>query len=52
MRAYLLIDVEPRYPYGASLKVSESGRRFKARFPKTTARYAKEIEFVSESVGT
>lgn len=47
LRAYLLIDIEPQYPYGASLKVSDSGRRFKARFPKTTARYAKEIHFVA-----
>ncbi len=47
MRAYLLIDIEPRDPYGPSLKVSPSGEGFKAHFPKTTARYARQIEFVA-----
>jgi hypothetical protein len=47
MRAYLLIDIESRNPYGPSLKVSPSGAGFKAHFPKTAARYVRQIEFVA-----
>jgi hypothetical protein len=48
MRGNLLIDVESRSPYGASLIVSESGRALKERFPKTIAQHAPPIRFVAE----
>ncbi len=50
MRSRLLLDVEPRYPYGASLKVSDSGQRYKTRFPKTTGRYAEQVRFIASKL--
>lgn len=48
MRGNFLIDVESRPPFGASLTVSESGRRLTAQFPRTIRRYKPQIDFVAE----
>lgn len=47
MRAKLLIDVEPRPPYGPSLVVSASGDAWKERVAEV-AQYRAAVQFVSE----
>jgi hypothetical protein len=48
MRADLLINVEPRPPYGGSLSVTESGVRLREGFPKTLQSFDAQIGFVVE----
>lgn len=51
MRGSRLIEVRPRpAPYGPSLDVGPSAPALKKRLPKTSARYRKQIGFVSDLI--
>ncbi len=51
MRGRLLIDVTPQGAYGPSLQASDSGEALLQRFPRTTGRYAGQIERVASTLG-
>ena len=47
-----LLELEPQpRPYGPSLATTDVAEALKARFPKTMARYKKQIAFVTEHLG-
>lgn len=51
MRGSRLIEVRPRAaPYGPSLDVGPSAPALKRRLPKTSVRYKRQIEFVSDLI--
>lgn len=53
MRADGLLDIEVNpYPFGPSLKVTETGIDVIRRFPKTVGEYEKKIGFISSSLGS
>ncbi len=52
MRADLLLEVVPRpRPYGPSLAVTDSGRRLREWYPKTVAKYQRNIDFTADALG-
>lgn len=51
-RAARLIELEPMPPYGPRLRPTDSGAAFLERFPKTTSRFSKQINFVAEELGS
>jgi hypothetical protein len=50
MCADLLIEVEPRPPYGGSLAVQEPGIRLMEGFPSVRKSYQEQVEFVASSL--
>jgi hypothetical protein len=51
MRADLLIDVEPRPPYGGMLAVTAAGRRLMEGFEPTRQRFRDQLDFVASALG-
>lgn len=52
MRADALLRYQSREPYGPSLFPTDESREFLAQFPKTLEKYAEEIQFVADKIGT
>ncbi len=52
MRADALLRYQSREPYGPSLFPTDESQEFFAQFPKTLKKYAEEIQFVAEKIGT
>lgn len=51
MKAYGLLELKSKYPYGPKIVSTDSGETFFKRFPKTSARYEDRIRFVAEKLG-
>jgi uncharacterized protein YwgA len=51
MRAYRLIEIELRPPYGPGLYPTKSGTNVHNHFPKTINKYSRELTFVTEYLG-
>jgi len=51
MRADSLIKLQPMHPYGPSYTLGDGSSLIKERFPKTTIKYMKQIEFVANKLG-
>jgi hypothetical protein len=51
MHAFDLIDLESQYPYGPRLVDTERGKALCGRFPKTTGKYKKQIDFIADKLG-
>ena len=52
MKAYGLLDLEASYPYGPRIVDTEMGNSLRARFPKTSAKYEKQIDFIADKLGS
>lgn len=52
MRGYGLVDLEVSYPYGPRFLGTDMGKSLQSRFPKTTAKYEKQIGFIAEKLGS
>ena len=52
MRAYLVLDVEPRHPYGLSFGLGRLGKRSIDQAEETIAGYSGQIEFVVNKLGS
>ncbi len=51
MRAYRLIEIELRPPYGPGLFPTKSGTNVHDHFPKTVNKYSRELTFVAKYLG-
>jgi len=52
MRGLYMIDVESREPYGPSIHVTDSGRKYLSRFPRSVRDTANQVIFVAKNVGS
>ena len=52
MRAHLIIDMEPRRPYGPSFRLGQLGAGTLERAEKDTNKYSQRIDFVVEHLGS
>lgn len=48
---YKLLDLETIHPYSPKFVVSDVGEVFLKKFPKTTAKYEKQIDFLVDELG-
>ncbi|MBI2918982.1 MAG: hypothetical protein HYY01_13460 [Chloroflexi bacterium] len=50
MTATGILGVESRFPYGPSLEATRRAENVLRRFPKTTGKYAKQLDFVAKAL--
>lgn len=51
MRAYGLLGLEPRYPYGPKITLEDGGTRLLHDASRTLSQYAKRVKFIAQRLG-
>jgi hypothetical protein len=52
MRGLFMIDVESREPYGPSIHVTESGKKYLSRFPRSILETQDQVVFIAKQLGS
>jgi len=51
MRTFDLLNMENRYPYGPRIEDTNMGGKLCNRYPKTLAKYKKQINYIADKLG-